>query len=355
MGGERASVGANQRVDSNFVGSAAAFSNAGWLPPRPICAAPSRRATFPFEARGSEVIDRSDRVSLTAFPIAVLVGVGIALAGSHGGASAFGLPIFALAVACAFLIQWVAFVPAYILQSERFFDIVGSATYLLLTLSGLLLSPSPDGRSILLAALVVIWALRLGSFLFRRIHATGKDDRFDEIKRSFIRFLNVWTLQGVWVSVTLGAALAAITTTVRRPMGVSAAIGFLVWIVGFAVEVAADAQKARFRRDPSNQGEFIRIGLWAWSRHPNYFGEIVLWVGVALVALPVLRGWQLITLISPLFVALLLTQVSGVPKLERRADEKWGGRADYEAYKASTPLIIPRPPSEPPERAAISP
>ena len=121
-------------------------------------------------------------------------------------------------------------------------------------------------------------------------------------------------------------------------------IGALVWIFGFAIEAAADAQKNQFRADPENRGKFIDTGLWSWSRHPNYFGEIVLWVGVAIIALPVLRGWQWVTLISPVFVALLLTRISGVPILEKRADEKWGGQEDYETYKERTPVLIPRPP-----------
>jgi len=124
---------------------------------------------------------------------------------------------------------------------------------------------------------------------------------------------------------------------------VFAAIGFLVWVFGFAFEVTADTQKSRFRADPNNKGKFIHTGLWAWTRHPNYFGEIVLWVGVAIIALPVLRGWQWVTLISPVFVALLITRISGVPLLEKQADERWGGQEDYEAYKERTPVLIPRP------------
>ncbi|MGD8865403.1 MAG: DUF1295 domain-containing protein, partial [Anaerolineales bacterium] len=106
----------------------------------------------------------------------------------------------------------------------------------------------------------------------------------------------------------------------------------------------ADAQKSRFKADPNNEGDFISSGLWAWSRHPNYFGEIMLWIGVALIAAPVLRGWQWVTMISPVFVTLLITQVSGVPMLEKRADETWGGQEDYEQYKKNTPVLIPRPP-----------
>jgi steroid 5-alpha reductase family enzyme len=288
-------------------------------------------------------MEKADRNSLLALPVVTLVGAGIAWAGSQGGATVAGIPVFALCVGLAFVIQWLAFIPAYLLQTEKFLDLTGSITYISVVVIAVLLSPVLDGRSILLLALVVIWAARLGTFLFRRIRKAGKDARFDEIKPSFFRFLSFWTLQGLWVTFTVAAALAVITTTVRKELGLFALIGFLVWVFGFAMEAAADAQKSRFRADPENKGKFIQTGLWAWSRHPNYFGEIVLWIGVAIIALPVLRGWQWVTLISPVFVALLITRVSGVPMLEKRADEKWGGQEDYEAYKARTPVLIPRP------------
>ena len=285
---------------------------------------------------------QTDRNALIALPIVILVGLGLALAGSQGGASVSGIPLFTFSVGLAFLIQWLAFIPAYRLQTEKFYDITGSLTYISVTIIAVLLGPEVDGRSILLLVLVVIWATRLGTFLFRRIHKAGKDARFDEIKPSFARFLLAWTLQGLWVSFTLAAALAAITTNTRQELGLFALIGFLIWLFGFAIEVVADTQKSRFRADPANKGKFIHTGLWARSRHPNYFGEIVLWIGVAVIALPVLRGWQWVTLISPVFVTLLLTRVSGVPMLEKRADEKWGGQEDYEAYKKRTPVLIPR-------------
>ncbi len=288
---------------------------------------------------------KSDRNAVIAFPIVVLLGLGVAVAGSQGGSSVRGVPVFALAVGLAFLIQWLAFIPAYLGQSERFFDLTGSLTYITVAIAAVLLGPPVDGRSILLLALVVIWAARLGSFLVRRIHKAGKDERFDPIKPSFIRFLNTWTLQGLWVTLTLAAALAAITTTARKELGVVAFTGALIWVAGFALEAVADLQKNRFRADPANRGRFIHTGLWSWSRHPNYFGEIVLWIGVAIIAVPVLQGWQWVTLVSPVFVALLLIRVSGVPMLEKRADEKWGGQEDYEAYKAHTPVLVPRPPT----------
>lgn len=285
-----------------------------------------------------------DRIALISLPIVILLGLGLAFAGSQGGTSVFEMPLFACLVGLAFLIQWIVFIPSYVRQTEHFFDITGSATYITVTVLAVLLSPVVDGRSLLLLALVAIWAIRLGSFLFRRVHRAGKDGRFDEIKPSFFRFLNFWTMQGLWVAFTLAAALAAITTTTRKELGLFALLGFVIWLLGFVIEAVADAQKHRFRANPKNKGTFINTGLWAWSRHPNYFGEIVLWIGVAVIALPVLRGWQWITLISPVFVALLLTRISGVPILEKRADEKWGGQEDYETYKARTPVLIPKPP-----------
>ena len=285
---------------------------------------------------------QTDRNALIAFPVLVIIGALVALAGSQGGSLVYGVPLFGLLVALAFLIQWLAFIPAFLRQTERFFDLTGSVTYIAVVTIGILLGASVDARALLLWAMVVIWAVRLGTFLFRRIRRAGKDNRFDDIKPSFIRFLNAWTIQALWVTFTVGAALVTITTTNRKELDIFAFVGVLVWVLGFGIEVVADAQKSRFSAKPGNQGRFIQTGLWARSRHPNYFGEILLWIGIAVVALPILRGWQWVSLISPAFVTLLLTRVSGVPLLEKRADDKWGGQADYETYKRTTPVLIPR-------------
>ena len=146
------------------------------------------------------------------------------------------------------------------------------------------------------------------------------------------------------VLLTVSGALAAMTAMRIEPLGWVAAVGVVIWLAGFGIEVTADRQKARFRRDAANDGQFITTGLWAWSRHPSYFGEILLWVGVAVVALPALRGWQHVTLISPVFVYLLLTRISGVPLLEARAEARWGELPKYQAYRNATPSLVPRPP-----------
>lgn len=286
---------------------------------------------------------KQDRISLAVTLVVVAIGALVAIAGSQGGATVGGLPAFALAVAAAFVIQWLVYIHAWAKRTEKYFDLTGSLTYITVTVLLVVLTPGVDARGFLLAALVVIWAARLGTFLFRRISRAGKDDRFDELKKSFFRFLNVWTIQGLWVTFTAAAAWVGITSSQRVAFDWLAVVGLVLWAVGVAFEVVADLQKSRFKADPANEGRFINTGLWSKSRHPNYFGEIVLWIGVALIALPTFQGWQWIAIISPLFVTLLLTRVSGVPMLEKKADGKWGGQADYEEYKRTTPVLIPRP------------
>ena len=277
----------------------------------------------------------------------MLMAAGLAWVGSQGGyATTSGIPVFAICVAIAFFIQWIAFIPSFIYRTEKYYDLSGGITYLTTIAVAVKLSSIIDARTMLLASMIAIWAIRLSSFLFLRILAAGEDRRFREAKKSFSRFLVYWTTQGLWVAFSLAAALAAITSTIRVELGTFAFVGFLVWIFGIAIEIIADRQKTAFNSKPENKGRFINTGLWAWSRHPNYFGEIGLWVGVAIITLPVLRGWQWITLISPIFTAVLLTKISGIPMLEARADEKWGGQDDYEEYKANTPVLIPLPPSD---------
>lgn len=282
-----------------------------------------------------------NRSALITVVVGLVIGALVALAGSQGGATVGGVPVFAIAVAAAFAVQVLVYIPSAIARTERFFDATGSATFILVTVGVVLLSPSPDARSLALAAMVIVWAVRLGSFLFIRIHRSGSDDRFDAIKVNPLSFLRVWIMQGLWVSITAAAAWIAIASGDQRGFDVFAVVGIVVWAVGMLIEVVADAQKTAFKADPANKGRFIRTGLWSRSRHPNYFGEILAWIGVALVAAPVFEGWQWIGLLSPVFVILLLTRVSGVPLLEKKADERWGGDADYEAYKTATPVLVP--------------
>jgi steroid 5-alpha reductase family enzyme len=252
------------------------------------------------------------------------------------------IPLFFLLIGAIFLFQWFAFIPAYIMQTEKFFDLIGSLTYVVIIVTAVFLSPEVDGRSILILVLILIWSIRLGVFLFRRIQRAGNDSRFDKIKPFFLRFLLTWSVQGLWITFTLSAALAAVTTNQRKELGILSMIGLIVWVFGFSIEAIADYQKIRFRNKIENRNKFIKSGLWARSRHPNYFGEIVLWIGVAIIAIPVLHSWLWLSLISPVFVAFLIVCISGVPLLEKASDEKWLGQKDYELYKEQTPILIPK-------------
>ena len=209
---------------------------------------------------------QTDRNALIALVALVITGFLFALAGSQGTSLVSGMPLFGALVALIFLIQWVAFIPAFLRQTERFFDLSGSITYIAVVTIGILYASAVDLRAILLWAVVVIWAARLGTFLFGRIHRAGKDSRFDEIKPSFIRFLNAWTIQALWITLTVGAALVAITATTRKELGLLGVLGLLIWLLGFAVEIAADSQKSRFNLKAENRGRFIQTGLWARSR-----------------------------------------------------------------------------------------
>ena len=289
--------------------------------------------------------ERSDNQIIIGSAIAIIVGALISWAGSDGGDRVGTLPVFALCGALAFAVNWAAFIPAAVKQTEHYYDLTGGITYITVTVVAVLLSSSLDLRSAIVAGMVLFWSIRLASFLFLRISRAGKDSRFDDIKNRPPRFFLAWTLQGLWVLLTAACALAIITGGNREPLGIIGYVGIAVWAIGILIEIVADRQKSAFRADPANKGKFIDTGLWAWSRHPNYFGEIVLWTGMAIIAMPVLEGWQWATLISPVFVAFLLTKVSGVPMLEKSADERWGGQDDYEAYKQNTPVLVMKPPA----------
>jgi steroid 5-alpha reductase family enzyme len=285
------------------------------------------------------------------FTTLLVIGATVAIAAlcaqlaAPGSLLCFGLPVPAVVAVLCFAVNWLAFLPAMLLRSERFYDLVGSLTYLLVAaLCTFVAIERGEPLRLLLCGVVVIWAVRLGSFLVRRIKRTGRDGRFDQIKHNPPRFFVAWTLQGLWVFLTSLAVVILSSSRTPLVMGFAVPLGLGSWLAGFWLQTVADAQKARFAKDPAERGRFIQSGLWAWSRHPNYFGEITLWSGLFLVGLHSYRGGQWVAVVSPLFVTLLLTRVSGIPLLERRADRRWGGDASYEEYKRRTPLLIPRPP-----------
>ena len=244
-----------------------------------------------------------------------------------------------------FVIQWIAYIPAFLLKTEKFYDLTGSLTYIGTILFALYASGSFQNLrlgSILVGLAIIIWAIRLGTFLFMRIHKDKKDGRFDSIKTSFSQFFMTWTLQGMWVFICSSAALIAIANPSGVPINSLFILGLLMFVFGFAIEVIADNQKSAFRSISKNKDSFINEGLWARSRHPNYFGEITLWTGITVMGISTFEGMNYLAIFSPIFSYLLLVYVSGVRLLELRGHKKWGHLKDYQDYQKNTPKLIPK-------------
>jgi len=244
-----------------------------------------------------------------------------------------------------FVIQWLAYIPAFLFKTEKFYDLTGSLTYITAILFALYSTNTPqnlDLGSLIIGIAIILWAIRLGSFLFMRIHKDKKDGRFDSIKTSFSQFFMTWTLQGMWVFICSSAALVAIANPTGVPVNSVFIIGLALFILGFVVEIIADNQKSAFRSIPENKDAFINEGLWARSRHPNYFGEITLWTGITVMGISTFEGMNYLALFSPIFSYLLLNYVSGVRMVEYRGNKKWGHLDAYVAYNKSTPKFIPK-------------
>jgi len=245
-------------------------------------------------------------------------------------------------VLLVYIIQWVAFIPAYMFQTEKFFDLTGSITYSSVFIYCIYLATSGDLNwgSLVISILVILWAGRLGTFLFTRIAKDGEDKRFRTIKPDIAQFFMTWTLQGMWVSLCSLCAITGIASDTGIIVNNIFYIGLVMFIGGFAIEIVADQQKTAFRAIPENRNKFITSGLWSKSRHPNYFGEIALWTGVAVMSFSSLSGIEYLTLISPIFTYLLLVKISGVRMLEGRGQKTWGDDEEYIAYMKNTPMVM---------------
>ena len=242
--------------------------------------------------------------------------------------------------------QWLAWIPASIGKTERYYDLTGGLTYITVVVFSLWAgsqSEPPSSRELIVSLLVVIWSLRLSGFLYLRIHRTGQAGRFDKLKTSAIRFLVPWTIQGLWVFLTMIVVIVINSQSgSASELGIWDGIGLSMWILGFGIETIADNQKTVFNKEPNNQGKWIDSGLWYYSRHPNYLGEILLWTGIAFFGISCFTGLERVAWISPIFIYLLLTKISGTPILDKRALEKWGDDPEYQKYRANTPALIPR-------------
>ena len=246
-------------------------------------------------------------------------------------------------VSIILFIHILLFLPSFILKTEKYFDITGTIAYVSIIIYVIFefkrANVTISFQSIVISAMVLIWALRLGIFLFIRIFKFKNDSRFDDAKKSFFKFLRFWMISALWVFLTTINAMTLIINNQNGDLFSSLTIGIFVWVIGFLIEFIADLQKYNFRKKQKH--DFIDTGIWKYSQHPNYFGEITMWIGIAIISLTNLIGVQFFTLISPIFVYLLLTKVSGINLLDASAKIKWGKDQRYIEYINTTPKLIP--------------
>jgi|TARA_B110000438_G_scaffold147741_1_gene142306 steroid 5-alpha reductase family enzyme len=241
-----------------------------------------------------------------------------------------------------FLIQFLVFIPSFIFKTEHYFDLTGGISFILVIFYALYdqinILGFIDFRSLILSIFIIVWSSRLSLFLFFRVKKSG-DIRFVEIKKSFLKFLRAWVFQGWWV---FTCTLPVLIVLSNKPLNSDYLLylGIILWIFGFLFEIVADKQKSNFNK--LNKGKFISSGLWSISRHPNYFGELTLWLGITIGSLSSFSGFQFIAFLSPITIYLLLNYVSGVNLLEDLAEKRWGKDPKYIKYKNDTPVIFPK-------------
>jgi len=241
----------------------------------------------------------------------------------------------------AYMTAW--FVLARILKNNGIVDIAWGLGFIVVTARLFARRPDLYPAKALVMAFVLLWGLRLALHILRRNWGRPEDFRYAQMRQRWGRavavrsFFFVFMLQGVLMLV-VSLPVTVVFASPARPLAVLDVVGALVFAAGFIYEVVGDAQLAAHVRNPANKGRLMTRGLWATTRHPNYFGEATLWWGIGLVALSSANGWA--GLIGPLVMTLLLVFVSGVPLLER----KYAGRPDWEAYKRRTPMFVPRLP-----------
>lgn len=242
-----------------------------------------------------------------------------------------------------FIIHWVLYIPANIFKTEKFYDLTGSLAYISV-ISYILYSKTLSFGSgigeIVISLAIIIWSGRLGTFLFLRIKKDGEDKRFREYKKSWSKFLLAWTTSGMWVTICSACAMTAVASENIIELNIAFFTGLVLFIIGFSIEIIADYQKTKFRSISENKNKFITSGLWSKSRHPNYLGEIILWLGISVMSFSNLEGLQYITLISPIFTYWLIVYISGVSMLEKSGQEKWGHLKEYQDYIKKTPKLF---------------
>lgn len=242
-----------------------------------------------------------------------------------------------------FFLQLIFFVYAVIQKTDKVTDPSYGLTFIVASITSMyLVSEYISMYKLLLLLLIVVWGLRLAIYLFVRILKTGKDERFDGIREKSLKFAGFWILQAISVFIILLPTTYVLLLEQSTYISTFSYIGFLVAISGIFIESIADMQKYIFKSQEENRGKWIQSGLWKYSRHPNYLGEILMWLGVFIYTLPYINDWAIFTVISPMYITYLLLFVTGIPTLEKRDMERYGNNEKYLEYVHNTGILLPK-------------
>lgn len=249
--------------------------------------------------------------------------------------------MLALTLAVSGAVQAMFFALAARYRTDKVTDLSYGLTFIGVTLLLLFTREHPDTAHWILAGMILLWALRLTVYLFVRILRIQRDPRFDGVREHFWKFLRFWVFQGLVVWTLMLPA----TLWFPKAAGWDAfkGAGLLIWAAGLVIETLADLQKYRQKTTPRGRARWVESGLWKYSRHPNYFGELLCWWGVFLYVATDLEGLGALAALGPLTLTVLLVFVTGIPILERQADRQWGRDAAYREYKERTSVLIPWP------------
>lgn len=240
-------------------------------------------------------------------------------------------------------IQASFFIIAAILKTDLFTDLSYGITFVILAIAIVAFNQSSSLMQWLLTGMIAFWGLRLAGYLFIRISSIKRDKRFDGIRENPLKFGAFWLFQGISIWIIMLPSLHFLGAKIE-PTGLYISLfGFLIWAVGFVLETVADYQKFVFKQQ--NKNMWISSGVWKYSRHPNYLGELFCWWGIFLFVVPYLSGWEYLTIIGPIWITILLLFITGVPTIEKRYDKKYKSNKKYQEYKCSTGLLFPKPSS----------
>ncbi|KAJ8903617.1 hypothetical protein NDN08_004719 [Rhodosorus marinus] len=251
-----------------------------------------------------------------------------------------------LGITALVLFGWnfIFFLIAYAFKFDKVTDFAGGTGFSIAALLTFLLNQTYFPRQIVMTVLVMVWSARLAGFLLWRILKWGEDNRFDDIRSNLAKLISFWTFQFLWNFIVSLTVISVNSVDTNPAIGAADIIGWIMWSIGFFFEAVGDVQKTLFKVKPEGKGTWCNAGLWTYTRHPNYFGEFMMWWGLFVAGAAVYGNtWRWVSILSPVFLMTILLFLSGINLGEESANKKYGSKPEYWKYKKETSNVIPFP------------